>query len=52
MGAVGFVAAVLFVLMGMGHWEQDRNVGWLIAAIVVAIGTLASLIASIGKRGD
>ncbi|WP_156164243.1 hypothetical protein [Streptacidiphilus albus] len=40
MGGVAFVAGVLFVLMGMGHWQEDHNQGWLAASIIVAIFTV------------
>jgi hypothetical protein len=39
---VGLICGVLFVLMGMGHWQQDHNWGWLAASIAVALFTLVS----------
>ncbi|QMU75590.1 hypothetical protein GXW83_07430 [Streptacidiphilus sp. PB12-B1b] len=51
MGGVGFVAGVLFVLMGMGRWQEDRNPGWLAASVIVALFTLISGLASLFRRG-
>jgi hypothetical protein len=42
---------VLFVLMGMGHWQETRNAGWLAASIVVALFTVVGGIGSLFKRG-
>ncbi|MEZ0091625.1 hypothetical protein [Streptacidiphilus sp. EB129] len=50
MGGVGFVAGVLFVLMGMGHWQQDKNPGWLAASIVVALFTVVGGIGALFNR--
>ncbi|WP_161789705.1 hypothetical protein [Phaeacidiphilus oryzae] len=51
MGAVRFIAGVLFVLMGMGHWQQDRNPGWLAASIVAALFTLVFGLPDLFRRG-
>jgi len=48
---VSFVCAVLFVLMGMGHWHEDDNPGWLAASCVVALFTVISAIGALFKRG-
>ena len=50
MGGIGFVAGVLFVLMGMGHWQEDQNPGWLAASIVVALFTVLGGIGSLFRR--
>ena len=50
MGGIGFVAAVLFVLMGMGHWQEHRNPGWLAASIIVALFTVVGGIGALFKR--
>ena len=51
MGGIGFVAGVLFVLMGMGHWQEDGDPGWLAASIIVALFTVAGGLGSLFKRG-
>ncbi|MEY9965280.1 putative membrane protein [Streptacidiphilus sp. MAP12-16] len=51
MGGIGFIAAVLFVLMGMGHWQETRSPGWLAASIVVALFTVVGGLGSLFKRG-
>ena len=51
MGGIGFIAAVLFVLMGMGHWQQDNNPGWLAASVIVAVFTVLGGLKALFKRG-
>ncbi|MBC3842278.1 hypothetical protein GXW82_25055 [Streptacidiphilus sp. 4-A2] len=51
MGGVAFVAGVLFVLMGMGHWQEDRNPVWLAVSIIVAIFTVGGGLGALFKRG-
>ena len=50
LGGIGFVAGVLFVLMAMGHWQEDKNPGWLAAAIIVAIFTVFGGLGALFKR--
>lgn len=50
MKGVAFVCGVLFVLMGMGHWQQDKNPWWLTASIVVALFTVAGGVSSLFKK--
>jgi hypothetical protein len=45
-GGIGFIAG----LMGMGHWQEDRNPGWLAASIIVALFTVVGGIGSLFKR--
>jgi hypothetical protein len=42
-GVIGFLAAVLFFLMALGHWQENHNAAWLAAAVIVGVGTLISL---------
>jgi UDP-N-acetylmuramyl pentapeptide phosphotransferase/UDP-N-acetylglucosamine-1-phosphate transferase len=51
MKGIAFICGVLFVLMGMGHWQQDKNPGWLAVSIVVALFTLAGGVSALFKRG-
>ncbi|WP_157597258.1 hypothetical protein [Streptacidiphilus rugosus] len=51
MKGIAFIAGVLFVLMGMGHWQQDQNPGWLAASIIVALFTVIGGLGSLFKRG-
>jgi hypothetical protein len=50
-GGIAFIAGVIFVLMGMGHWQDTGNPGWLTAAIIVALFTLIGGVKSLFKRG-
>jgi UDP-N-acetylmuramyl pentapeptide phosphotransferase/UDP-N-acetylglucosamine-1-phosphate transferase len=50
-GGLAFVAGVLFVLMGMGHWQEDNNPGWLAASIIVAVCTVIGGLKALFKRG-
>jgi hypothetical protein len=50
-GAVAFFAGVLFVLMGMGHWQEDNQWGWLAASIFVAVCTVVGGLKALFKRG-
>ncbi|QMU68207.1 hypothetical protein [Streptacidiphilus sp. P02-A3a] len=51
MGGIAFVAGVLFVLMGMGHWQEDRSPVWLTLSIIVAVFTVGGGLAGLFKRG-
>lgn len=51
MQGVAFICGVLFVLMGMGHWQQTQNPYWLAASIIVALFTLVGGLGSLFKRG-
>lgn len=51
MGGISFVAAVLFVLMGMGRWQETGNVYWLSAASTIAFFTLVFAIGALTRKG-
>jgi hypothetical protein len=51
MGGIGFVAGVVFVLMGMGHWQEDKSPGWLAASIIVALFTFFGGLGALFRRG-
>jgi hypothetical protein len=50
-GAIRFIAGVLFVLMGMGHWHQDGNPGWLAVSVLAAVFTLVFGLPDLFKKG-
>jgi UDP-N-acetylmuramyl pentapeptide phosphotransferase/UDP-N-acetylglucosamine-1-phosphate transferase len=50
-GGLAFIAGVLFVLMGMGRWQEDNNPVWLSVSVIVAICTVVGGLKALFKRG-
>ncbi|GAA0677909.1 hypothetical protein GCM10010193_34070 [Kitasatospora atroaurantiaca] len=50
MGALGFFAALLLSVMGMGRWKETGSPYWLIGSIALFVLTLVGALTSRGGR--
>ncbi|MFI9273762.1 hypothetical protein ACIGXM_24070 [Kitasatospora sp. NPDC052896] len=46
MGALGFFAALLVVVMGMGRWHETHSPYWLAGSIALLVLTLIGALTS------